>query len=66
LSWKEARELERVEARVAELEEEKGLLSEQINEVGGDYELLGELAGRLEAVEAELDEVMERWLVLSE
>ena len=66
LSWKEARELERVEGRIAELEQEKEQLSEQINEVGGDYELLGELAGRWEGIEAELDEGMERWLVLSE
>ncbi len=66
LSWKEARELEQLEARIAELEQEKQQLGQDVNEAGGDYELLGELAARLEGVEAELEEVMERWLVLSE
>jgi ATP-binding cassette subfamily F protein uup len=66
LSWKEARELERVEGRITELEQQKERLSREINEAGGDYALLGELAERLEGVEAKLEEQMERWLVLSE
>jgi ATP-binding cassette subfamily F protein uup len=66
LSWKEARELEGLEARLVELEMEKQQLSKEVNQAGGDYALLGELAARLERVEAALDEVMERWLVLSE
>jgi len=66
LSWKEARELERVEGRITELEQEKERLSQEINEAGGDYALLGKLAEQLKGVEAELDETMERWLVLSE
>lgn len=66
LSWKEAREMEQLEARIAVLEEEKLQLGQEVNQAGGDYELLGELAARLEGVEAELDQVMERWLILSE
>jgi ATP-binding cassette subfamily F protein uup len=66
LTWKEARELEGLETQIAELEQEKQQLSEEVNQAGGDYELLGELAARLADVEAELDRVMERWLVLSE
>jgi ATP-binding cassette subfamily F protein uup len=66
LSWKEARELEGLEARIGELEQEKQQLSEEVNQAGGDYALLGALAERLEQVETELDQAMARWLVLSE
>jgi hypothetical protein len=55
-----------MEAQIAELEGEKEQLGQAVNEAGGDYERLGELAVELKAVETELDEVMERWLVLSE
>ena len=41
-------------------------MSEEVNQAGGDYALLGELAERLERVELELDQAMARWLVLSE
>jgi ATP-binding cassette subfamily F protein uup len=66
LSWKEARELEQLEGQIAELEKEKERLSREVNGAGGDYELLGELAQQLDQAETELNEVMERWLVLSE
>jgi len=66
LTWKEARELETVEALVAELETEKARLEEAINQAGGDYERLRELAEQLGSLEAELESHLARWLELSE
>ena len=66
LSWKEAKELESVEARIAQLEEEKAGLETAVNEAGADYVLMQSLAQRLQAVEYELEETMLRWLELSE
>ncbi len=66
LSWKEARELERIEARIADLEVEKDRLSAAVNEAGGDYQLLGELAQQLQNLEEELERTLTRWLELSE
>ncbi len=65
LSWKEAQELESIEARIAQLEEEKAGLEAAVNEAGADYVLMQSLAGRLQVVEAELEETMQRWLELS-
>ena len=45
LTWKEARELENLEEQIAELEAEKSALEKEINEAGGDYQLLQSLAG---------------------
>jgi hypothetical protein len=58
--------LESVEARIAQLEEEKAGLEAAVNEAGANYVLMQSLAGRLQAVEAELEEIMMRWLELSE
>jgi chromosome segregation ATPase len=52
--------------QVAQLEEEQAELQEAINHIGEDYEQLGVLVGRLQSVEAELDNLIERWLELSE
>ena len=65
-SWKEAREYEVVEGRIAELEQEKAHLEQAINEAGGDYLLLSSLVEQMQTVEAELDKQMTRWLELSE
>jgi ATP-binding cassette subfamily F protein uup len=66
LTWKEARELEKVETEVAEMESEKARLAEAINQAGGDYERLQTLAEQLESLEAELESRLARWLELSE
>jgi ATP-binding cassette subfamily F protein uup len=66
LSWKEARELEKLETAIAELEIRKTEISQAINTAGGDYEQLQQLTDALEPVEAELDRAMSRWLALSE
>ncbi|MCB8944631.1 MAG: ABC-F family ATP-binding cassette domain-containing protein [Ardenticatenaceae bacterium] len=66
LSWNEKRELEALDGQVAQLEEEQAELQGAINNIGEDYERLEGLVGRLQVVEAELDNIMERWLELSE
>ena len=65
LSWKEQRELEELEARIAELEGQKELLQDEINSSVSDYERLKVLAVQLHALETELDKAMERWLELA-
>ncbi len=66
LAWKEARELESIEVRIAELEAEKAELEAAVNAAGGDHVLLESLASQLAAIELTLDEKMTRWLELSE
>ncbi|MFW6070540.1 MAG: ABC-F family ATP-binding cassette domain-containing protein [bacterium] len=66
LTWKEERELEALEERVAELEEQKKALAAAINESGEDYVKLQELAAELQAVEGQLEAAMQRWMQLAE
>jgi len=65
LSWKEQRELEELEARIAELEGQRELLQDEINTSVSDYERLKALAAQLHALEIEFDKTMERWLELA-
>lgn len=64
--FKERRELEGLETRIADLEAEKERLAGQINAAGGDYMRLQDLSGTLAALEADLDTAIERWAELSE
>ncbi|MCX6044789.1 MAG: ABC transporter ATP-binding protein, partial [Chloroflexi bacterium] len=66
LSWKEQRELESLEARVAELETAKNNLLDEMNAAGADYAKLQRLSGQLETLESTLETALERWLELSE
>jgi ATP-binding cassette subfamily F protein uup len=66
LSWKEQRELEELEARIAEWEERQSALQEQINASGNDYQRLQELATQLHQVESSLDAALERWADLAD
>ncbi|MCB0044878.1 MAG: ABC-F family ATP-binding cassette domain-containing protein [Caldilineaceae bacterium] len=66
LSWKEARELEALEARIAQLETEKARLHTAMSDAGDDYQRLQELVGELEKAEAQLDDALERWFELEE
>src|SRR5690606_33820627 len=50
-SWKEERELEALEGRIAELEQEKEALTRAINESGEDYVRLQELAQELQGID---------------
>ncbi len=66
LSWKEKRELESLNGRIEELEKEQVLAKTAVNQAGDDYIQLQQLASRLQKIEVELEEIMERWLELSE
>ncbi len=66
LSWKERRLLEELEARIEQLEQRRETLLEQMNGCGDDYLRLQALSAELEAVDAELESTLERWLALSE
>jgi ATP-binding cassette subfamily F protein uup len=66
LTWHEQRELAQLEARIEALEAEQRELQSRINQSGDDYRQLQTLAGQLQAVEAELETITERWLELSE
>lgn len=65
-TWKEQREMEELERRIPALEEQVTALHRDIDASSEDYVRLQELAERLAAAEAELDESMERWLGLAE
>ena len=66
LTFKEARELQDLEARIASLEAEQARLADQISAVSGDYQALAQLTAELERVGQELEQAVERWAVLAE
>ena len=55
LTWKERQELETLDDRVERLEREKTELQTAVNEAGGDYQRLQQLAQQLETVETEIE-----------
>jgi ATP-binding cassette subfamily F protein uup len=66
LTWKEQREVEMLEARIAMLEQTKSDLVEAMNECGDNYLRLQSLAEQLDAVNEELDSALVRWFELAE
>ncbi|MFQ5614039.1 MAG: ABC-F family ATP-binding cassette domain-containing protein [Anaerolineae bacterium] len=66
LSWKEQRELERLEERIGRLETAVQALEAEINAAGSDYLRLQALAEKLQRAQADLEAAEERWLELSE
>ena len=66
LSWKEERELAQIETYIEEMETRKADLQGQINAIGSDYASMQSLADELSQVESKLDQVMDRWMELSE
>ncbi len=66
LSWKEERELAQIENYIEEMESRKADLQGQINAIGSDYASMQSLADELSQVESKLDQVMDRWMELSE
>ena len=66
LSWKEQRELESLEARIAELESAKTTLTDAINAGGSDYQRLQAMGAELAALDANLESILMRWYELAE
>jgi ATP-binding cassette subfamily F protein uup len=66
LTWKEQREYEGLEARIAELEQAKLDLAEAMNNCGDDYLRLQSLAEQVDATNEELEHALERWFELAE
>ncbi|TLS38912.1 ABC-F family ATP-binding cassette domain-containing protein [Pseudalkalibacillus caeni] len=65
LSYKEQREWEQIEDRIAELEEKKDELEQGIAESGSDYGKIQEFMEEQKKVEEELEQAVERWTELS-
>lgn len=66
LSWKEQKELERLEKTIGELEAEKSSLESLLNGGTSDYQKIQEASSRYQTLKDELDEAEFRWLELSE
>jgi ATP-binding cassette subfamily F protein uup len=66
LSFKEARELQELEGRIAGLEAEHAELEARINTAAGDYQAHARLASELERVGRAIEAAMERWAELAE
>ncbi len=66
LTWKEQRELEALETRIAELEQQKNELAESMATSGDDYLALQRLSERLDGVDDQLSAALDRWFQLSE
>ncbi len=65
LSWKEQRELEDLDARIAAFELQKKLLLDEIEKSGDNYEQLRVLSTQLESLDGDLETALERWFELS-
>lgn len=65
-TFKEQREYEEIDGIIAGVEKELQEVKIKINEAGSEYVLLQELTGEQQKLEAELDELLERWTYLNE
>lgn len=67
LSYKEQKELEESEAKIATLEDKIVSLTSSLSNVdSGDYKEIERVSGEIQELNRQLDQVMERWLELSE
>jgi len=66
LSFKEQKEYEQIEEKIASLEQRCAELLQAIEEAGGDYQKIQHLTEEHEAVNRELEQTVERWAELSE
>jgi len=66
LSFKEQKEFEELEAKMAHLESEKTDLMEQLNAGSEDFQVLTRLAQEIDVIKNSLEEMELRWLELSE
>ena len=66
LSYKERRELETLEARIADAEARKTEVEARLAEAGADFEVVAALSTELHALTEQLDRDVERWAELAE
>ena len=67
LSYKEQKELEDSEAKIATLEDKIVSLTSSLSNIdSGDYKEIERVSGEIQELNKQLDQVMERWLELSE
>ncbi len=66
LSFKEQRELQDLEKRIAQMEARQEALTSQINQAGDNYQRYAELADELAQLDAHLESAIERWAELAE
>lgn len=66
LTFKEQKEYEQIEEKIAQTEKELEEVNTRINGAGSDYGLLQELVKSQEGLARELEELMERWVYLNE
>ena len=67
LSYKEQKELEESEAKIATLEDKIVSLTSSLSNIdSGDYKEIERVSGEIHELNKQLDQVMERWLELSE
>lgn len=66
LTYGERLELDKIDQEIGRAEAELKMLEVQLNGCGSDFVRLGELTKQREAVQEHLDQLMERWLYLSE
>lgn len=65
-TFKEQKEFEQIDERIASLEQQLEEVIKGIGEAASDFVLLQELLSRKEQLEKELEEAMERWVYLTE
>lgn len=65
-SFKEQREYEQIEGRIADAEQELEKINRAIHSAGSNFELLQGLVSSKQQMEQELDELLERWAYLTE
>lgn len=66
LSFKEMKEFETIDARIAELETELTAVNDGINAAGSDFARLQALVVRQQELEEQLETALERWMYLHE
>ena len=66
LSFKEQKEFEELEAKMASAESQKATLIEELHAGSGDFQVLTRLAQEIETLKNSLEEMELRWLELSE
>lgn len=66
LTYREQKELEEIDSRVASLEKELGKCAGELQGAASDYTVLEELLVKQQTLEQELESAMDRWVYLNE